>query len=370
MKNIKGVSHFEHLRRVSVTVVAVILLSCGGSHQVSDTVSGTVNPFPTFHDVPGITAEEIAAIETLQREYASFSFGLIPGSESFIKENGEIGGYISIICAYLSDFFGIPFQPKIIVFPQIVSGLNNRTLDFSGTVTATPERLQMYSMTSPIAERQLRMMRLWGSPSLEQISKERLPRYGLNSTSNNRNLVVAALTPGTYEIVDTLTINDGYQALLEGRADVYIEANIVVDSFPAPDVYSESFFPLIFTPVSMATGNPELAPIISVMEKALQNGARAYINYLNNLGSNELRIERFHSQLTDEERAYLQNPSPVPLAVRYYNYPMGFYNSYEKNWEGIIFDVLAEVGKLAGLTFQVANDEHTEMDTSLKMLYD
>jgi hypothetical protein len=43
-----------------------------------------------------------------------------------------------------------------------------------------------------------------------------------------------------------------------------------------------------FTPVSLATANPALAPIISVMDKALQNGARSYVDYLYGLGYEEL----------------------------------------------------------------------------------
>jgi signal transduction histidine kinase len=353
-------------------LLCLALLACQQSPVpgTDSAQAGTVNPFPTFRDVPGITAEEIAAIETLQREHASFSFGGNMTLETFIMENGEIGGFTALLSEYLSGLFGIPFQPSLNAWGALVAGATNRTIDFTAVLTVTPERLQTFHMTSPIAERQMKMMRIWGSSSLDQIAKERLPRYALNRGSNTGNLIIAALPPGTFDVVETANINEAYQALLDGRADAFIEVDVTVDSYPESDVYSELFFPLTFTPVSLATADPAFAPIISVVDKALQNGARTYINYLNALGYEEYKIERFRSQLEPEEIAYLRRTTPVPLAVRYYNYPMGFYNSYEKKWEGIIFDVLAEVGKFTGLSFQIVNNENTEVDVLLRMLYD
>jgi signal transduction histidine kinase/ActR/RegA family two-component response regulator len=355
---------------VSVTVAIILMVSCSQNTAPALQTTGAVNPFPTFRDVPGITAEEIAAIEALQREYSSFIYGGNPTTETFINNNGEISGFTALLCVYLSDLFGIPFKPQVFTWPALLSGLNNRSIDFMGSLTATPERLQIYSMSDPITERQLKMMRIWGSPPMEQIAKQRLPRYALVRVSNIRNLVIAAMVPGTFEVVDVGDIDEAYQALLNGRADAYIEVNTTVDAYPAPDVYSESFFPLIFTQASLTTANHAFRPIMSVLDKALQNGARTYINYLNNLGYEEYKIERFRSQLTDEEKAYLQNPSPVLLATGYYNYPVAFYNNYEREWQGITFDVLAEVEKFTGLTFTVANNENTEYAVLMQMLKD
>jgi diguanylate cyclase (GGDEF)-like protein len=75
-------------------------------------------------------------------------------------------------------------------------------------------------------------------------------------------------------------------------------------------------------------------------------------------------------QLTEEEKAYLQNTFTVPLAARYFNYPVDFYNAYEKKWEGIIFDVLREVEELTGLHFEVVNSTSTELSDLFKMVYD
>jgi ABC-type amino acid transport substrate-binding protein len=238
-----------------------------------------------------------------------------------------------------------------------------------GTLTATEERRKIYYMTDPIAERQLKMMRLRGSSSIDQIAQDRLPRYTLISTSVVTNMVASAARPGAYETVFVNNIDDGYQALL-GGADAYIGGSDTVDYFPAADVYTESFFPLMFIPVSLATANLALEPVISVVNKALRGGAIHHLHYLNNLGYQAFKKERFLSQLSAEERAYLSNLSPVPLAARYFNSPIAFYNSYEGKWEGIAFDVLSEVEKMTGLRFEVANNEHTEFSDLLEMLYD
>jgi PAS domain S-box-containing protein len=252
----------------------------------------------------------------------------------------------------------------------LLAGVTNRSIDFMGNLTATEERRNTYFMTDPIAERQLKMMRLNGSPSMEQIEKERLPRYALLRTSNIRNLVAAAIKSGTYEIIDVDNIDAAYQELLAGRADAYIGGSDTVDFFSADDVYTETFYPLIFTPVSLTTANRALEPVISIVNKALRNGAIYYVNYLNNLGYEAFKKEKFYSQLNTEERKYLENTVSVPLAARYFNYPIAFFNTYERKWEGIIFDVLAEVGKLTGLKFEVVNDEQTEFSELLEMLYD
>jgi hypothetical protein len=98
---------------------------------------GTVapNPFPTFRDVPGITVSEIAAIETLQRRYDYFSFGAIPSSEAFIRENTEVGGFTALFCEYLTKFFGISFQPQILPFNRLLEEFNSQIIDFTGSLT-------------------------------------------------------------------------------------------------------------------------------------------------------------------------------------------------------------------------------------------
>jgi PAS domain S-box-containing protein len=352
------------------SLFSFLFSSCAPNTVPITQSSGVVNPFPGFRDVPGITLEEIAAIEKLQLERSSFIYGRMMSIETFLNHNGEIGGFSTLFCKYLTKLFEIPFETVEGDLNVLIEGLNDHSIDFMGNLAATEERLKIYKMTDSIAERQLIMMRLRGSYSLERIALERLPRYAFLRGSNNTNMVTATMKPGSYEFVTVSNTAEAHQALLDGRADAYIEANTSVDLYSAPDVYTELFFPLIFIPASLTTANPALEPIISVVNKALRNGAIHYVNYLNNLGLEEYKIEKFHSQLTLEERVYLQTTPTVPMVSRYYNYPVGFYNTYEHQWEGIAFDVLAEISKFTGLKFQVVNNENEEVVTLVERLDD
>jgi PAS domain S-box-containing protein len=355
---------------LAVILVSIAISGCNLAGGVSSPPV-YVNPFATFRDIPGITEQEIKAIEDLQKKHEFFNLGANQSTEAFLIENsGEIGGFVTLFCGYLTELFNIPFQPEIHPWNDLLEKFNDSTVDFMANMTATEERREIYFMTDPIAERQLKMMRLKGSPSLEHISHERPPRYALLRTTNSRNIVAAAVQPGSYEYISVNDTEDAYQALLSGRADAYIEADIQVDFHPATDVYTEDFFPLLFTHVSLSTANMTLEPVISVMNKALKGGAIQYVNHLRNQGHEAYNKEIFLSQLTAEEKAYLSNQSHVPLAARYYNYPMDFYNKYERRWEGIAFDVLVEVEKLTGLKFEVANKENAEVAELLEMMLD
>jgi hypothetical protein len=63
-----------------------LFASCAGNGRTGEAVQ-----FLSYRDIPGITDEEIAAVESL-RGRGSFSYGMLLSTESFIKENGEIGG--------------------------------------------------------------------------------------------------------------------------------------------------------------------------------------------------------------------------------------------------------------------------------------
>jgi PAS domain S-box-containing protein len=333
--------------------------------------AGAANPFASFRDVPGVTAAEIAGIEALQREREHFTYGRVESIEAFLQENGEYGGFSTLVCEWLTGLFAIPFKPVENNFSDLIAGLEGHTVDFMGNVTATEERrLKNYFMTDPIAERQLKMMRLRGSSAIEHIARERLPRFAFLRNSNNGNMAMASMTPGSFESVIVNNTAEAHEALQNGTADAFVETNNMVDIYSAEDVYSELFFPLIFDPVSLTTANPALEPVISVVNKALRGGAIHHINYLFNLGYAAYKKERFLSRLSAEEKEYLANTVSVPLATRYFNYPIDFFNAYERKWEGIIFDVLDEVEKLTGLKFEVVNDERTEFPDLLEMLYD
>jgi CheY-like chemotaxis protein/ABC-type amino acid transport substrate-binding protein/HPt (histidine-containing phosphotransfer) domain-containing protein len=327
------------------------------------------SPFETFRDVPGLTGEEIAAIESLKKEHDTFIYAMTLSTEAFPEENGAVGGYAALFCEWLTGLFGIRFQPEIYAWGDLVEKLDAGVIEFAGNITPTEERLKIYHMTDPVAERQYKTIRLSGSHDLDLIALNRPLRYVFIEGAAIAANVAAVTASGSYEAVFVGNYEEAYRTLESGAADAFIGDNAVVSSFDDyGDVYTNDFLPFIFSPVSMATARDELEPVISVIRKAQRNGAMPYLNYLYNQGSREYRKNKFFTHLTKEEREYLENPSPVPLAARHFNYPVDFYNTYEDRWEGLAFDVLHEVEKLTGLNFVVVNDKKTNLSRLLRMV--
>jgi len=132
-------------------------------------------------------------------------------------------------------------------------------------------------------------------------------------------------------------------------------------------VISEGF-PPEFIPVSLAAKNPDYESIISVVQKILKIDSHRFITQLYNLGNQDYRKHLFLSSLTDEEKNFLQNNEEIPYVAEYYKYPITFYNKYEKQWQGIFFDVLKEMEILTGLKFKLINNEKAEWNEIFAML--
>jgi PAS domain S-box-containing protein len=327
-------------------------------------------PFASFKNVPGVTEEEITAIENLKKEHSTLIFRVALAPEAFLKENGEIGGFSALLCEWLGSLFAVRFQPQ--AFPQnvMLEKHNVFEIDFVGSHGAAKERLGDYSITGAVAERQYKMLRIKGSSDLSQISRTRPLRYVFLKNSDMAKSVASVTENGTYETVWADDYPDAYRALNSGRADAFIGTNVAETFFDTHDnVYFEDFFPFIFAPLSIATTRAELEPIISVVTKAMQNGAMPYLTHLYSQGNKAYKKNKFFMQLTEEEKMFLRSPSPVPLAVRHFNYPVDFYNAYNGKWEGIAFDVLGEVERLTGLTFKVVSNGQETLSDLFEMIY-
>ena len=353
---------------ILITLIILILPSgCGKSseRQVDLSMADI-----SFRDIPGVTEEEILAIEALQKENHTFLYGAVQSSEAFLTENGEVGGYTALFCEWLTNVFGLLFKPVHIDYSELFTVLLANEIDFSGDFRPTDERRQIYFMTDPIALRSLISIRIKDSQTIENISLSRLPRYALLGDSVAIQDVAAVLAPGSYETV-VPEKPDGdyiYQMLNNNEIDVFIVVNSGESAFDQyDDVIVEPFFPSIYSPVSLTTGNDELAPIISVVQKALENGAYPFLAELYNQGYLEYKKQKLFKQFTKEELAYIQNTPTILFAAESDAYPHEFYNAYDKQWQGISFDLLDEVSKLTGLRFELAHDENVNWDDILKM---
>ena len=347
-----------HFWLIWLTVLVPMLLSVPLFGCKKPQTEHINNYYSSFRDIPGVTDEEIRDIEALQRQYKSFYYAANPGTEAFYREDGEIAGFAALICNWLTQLFDIPFKPRLYDWGNLLAGLESGEIDFTGEMTASAERLETYFMTGAIAERSVKSFRLAGSLPLQDIAVWRPPRYAFLDGTITFDEVKELMTD-QFESLFVENYGSAYTLIKNGDIDAFIDEGTAEAAFDYyGDVLAEDFFPMIYSPVSLTARNPSLKSIISVVEKALQQGSNRYLTELYNLGHQEYIKHKLVSQLTNEEIAYINNHPIVKYVAEYDNYPVSFYNTHENQWQGIVFDVLTEIEKLTGLSFKIQNDQH------------
>jgi ABC-type amino acid transport substrate-binding protein/type II secretory pathway pseudopilin PulG len=286
-------------RIILSAVFALSLLSgCGKTPQTDRAFT-----YRSFRDIPGVTKDEIRDIDALRERSGAFVYGMTVGTEAFYNNHGEIQGFSVLFCDWLTELFEIPFEMQIFDWPDLVAGLESGGIDFTGLLTATDERRKIYSMTDPIAMRLIKTYRLVDGKPLPEIIASRKPRYAF-PTGTNLNDRVRAAVDYDYDLVAVSGEHEAYAALKSGDADVYFMEEIADAAFDAyGDVVGENFSPVILNPVSMSTRNSELAPVISVVQKALESGAHQYLYDMYDAGHWQYLTNLFYRQLTEIDKA-------------------------------------------------------------------
>jgi signal transduction histidine kinase/AmiR/NasT family two-component response regulator len=361
------------LRVIRCLLIIFLAISVNGcSKPVAGRTSHEYKNFISYQEIPGITTEEINAIEMVKKQRDGFVYAMNYSTETFLNEDGSIGGFTALFCDWLSGLFGIRFNPAIVSWDDLVDGLFNLEIDFVGNMTATDERRTRYLMTDAIAEHSIMIMRISGAESLSVLGKIRPLRYAFLEGTTAYDLVSPYLT----DYFESIFVGDhetAYQAMKSGAADAFFEDNPAEAAFDFyGDVDAEDFYPLIYSPVSLTTQNRELAPFISVMQKALDAGVVYHLTRLYNQGYQNYLKHRLMGQLTVDEKEYIrQHNTPetaVKIAVEYDNYPSSFYNTHDKEWQGVALDLLNEIGKFTDLSFVVGNKLYTDWPDLLQML--
>ena len=90
--------------------------------------------YSDYRQIPGVTSDEIDAIERLRANNASFVFGMPEGVSCFRRENGSLDGYSVLFCNWLSDLFGIPFNPVIYEWNELINGIFDLSIPFTGAL--------------------------------------------------------------------------------------------------------------------------------------------------------------------------------------------------------------------------------------------
>ena len=367
-----GGIYMRKLNRVILAISAAVLLTAlfSAGFKTGAKQPGGTFQYASFRDIPGVTEDEIKAIEDMRKQVDHFTYGMISSSESFHDDNLVIRGFSALFCEWLTKLFGIPFKPEITGWNTLLGKLASNEIDFTGALTATEERRETYFMTTPIALHRVQYFRIAGSPPLESIAESRPLRYAFMQRTATIDMVVSKLAPGKFEIILASDIDAVYRMLKSGEIDAAfnLDREIAFDVYG--DVVASDFSPLIYTSASLTTQNPALEPIISVVQKALDNGSLRHLAELHNTGRREYLKYRLSSELSEEERRHMKAHPVVSLAAEADNFPGSFYNTYEKQWQGFAFDVLREVEALTGLRFELVNNEKDDWHVILKMLED
>jgi len=318
--------------------------------------------FSSYQEIPGVTNEEINDIEKLKKQYSFFSYVMVPTTEAFYDDTiHAINGYSALFCEWLTKLFGFPFKPVMAQWLDILSGLQDGSFDFAGDMTYTKERSEIYFLTDNIAQRTLKYIRLNDSPPLSRIADTRLLRFAMFRGSTTYEYITSASIHNDFELILIDDIETVYNLLKSGEIDAFVEEAVIEAAFDQyGDVVSYDFLPLLYNPVSMAALREELAPIISVVQKAIQNGGSEYLPELYKAGEYEYNKHKMYMMLNEEELAYIQNNPVIPFAAEYYNYPISFYNKYEKMWQGILFEVIDKITELTGLKFKIINNKDAD----------
>jgi len=116
--------------------------------------------FTSFMDIPGVTSDDIEAIEALREQVDYFVYSALHSTEAFRTQDGSISGFAALFCRWLSELFEIPFIPYLTEWDMLIEGLENGDIDFTGELTANEERLRKYFMTDDIAQRRIIYIRL------------------------------------------------------------------------------------------------------------------------------------------------------------------------------------------------------------------
>ena len=311
----------------------------------------------SYNDIPNVTPDEIAAVEALKTRRERFTYGALLATEMFVRPDGTHAGFTPKVCELLTDLFGIPFVPEIHEWDALIEGLDARTIDFTGELTPTEERIQKYSMTHPVAVRMLRIFtRKDGRDFRTEADLEQLTIGFLEGATTEETI------RNVYPTVSfrSVEVND-YEAavrMLESREiDVFVEEATADPAFDEFDgIRSQLFFLLINEPVAMTTANHELAPVISVVNKYIEAGGFNHLYELYREGEFEYARHKLRKSFTDEERAWLEalkrDGGTVVVGYEKDNYPITFFNEREGELQGVAVDVLAEIGQLADIRFE------------------
>lgn len=357
-------------KAVTLVITLFLIFSASGCGS-SGNSAFNFDSISSYKDIPNITEEEITAIETLKAIGTSFSYGHVIETETYPLPDGTFTGFTYDFCELLTNLFGIEFTPTLCdTWDSMKYGLDNMTIDFMGGLTPTPERLSTYYMSYPIAERTLRIFYLTDSKGFATESEVNNRKLGfLNGTVTAEQIKSAY--PVSFDIVFIDSFETAAKMLESHEIDAFVVDAVADPSFAEYDfIQSKDFFPLVYTPVSMTTANPDYEAIISVVDKYLQAGGITLLYDFYKKNDFNYSSYKLALSYTAEEKLYLESikDKSVMVALEYDNYPISFFNEKDRQLQGIAIDILDEISALTGIRFEAADLEEASWSDIMEKL--
>ncbi|MDR1589126.1 MAG: transporter substrate-binding domain-containing protein [Oscillospiraceae bacterium] len=355
-------------KRAWAAVIIFALTVAGAACRAENPEAG----YTDFRDIPGVTAEEIDAVDALIAKYRDrgFSYGTFSSTESFAKPDGTIGGYSALFCDWMSQLFGIAFTPETYDWDVLYDGVAEGRIDFTGELSASPERRETFIMSKPFVERAVVAFRQDGSPSFDEIMKTRPLRFVFLAGSNTAELILAS-SPYDISPIYGDTLDGGAALVASGEADAFLAEEHGEANLPE-GWHIEKLLPMVYSPSSFSTGREELEPIVSVLDKYLNQAGMEYLLTLYNEGHEDYYSSVIYAKFTEAEKEYMREfgsaGAPIKLIAESDNYPSSFYNAKERQWQGISIDVLDKICELTGLRYEVISDEDSVWSDNLAAL--
>ena len=363
------------IKSIIALILLFVFIVCGsyGCYTQADQGTIDIRSIDSYIDIPGITEEEIAAIENIKSERQNLSFGNLILTEAFILPDGTYAGFFTLLCELLENLFGIPVVQEFHTWDVLLNGVDGLTIDFMGDLTPTPERMLEYYMTHPIAERSLAIFVNEDFGDIETAENTNGLKIGFLEGAITSQTLLEAYPDLEFEIIRVQHEYEAASALKAGTIDAYITETVDAASFEAfTYIKHKEIFPLVYNPVSLSTANPYLAPIISAFDKYIIAGGVDVLHDLYMEGNNQYLQYGLNKSFTDEEKTYLKNLAKndlnIKVALEHDSYPLCFYDKKSNEFSGIVPDVLREISALTGIVFEVATDRNTSWQEIIDML--
>lgn len=282
-----------------------------------------------YTEIPGITLQEINAIAELKRKNVRFSYGSLLSTEIFVLEDKYVG-FTPLFCELLSKLFGIKFVFETYEWDILYNKVQNCTIDFTGDISPTNKLQREFHMTSTISNRELVVLyNKEGSIKIGNVSDLNNLKIGILENTLIDQHVREVYQKLNFETVEVSDNNEALKRLLNKDIDVIITEDVELLFFDNyPNLAKVYCFPLVTTPISLSTANPELEPIISAINKYIASKGANVVNDLYKIGMRKYLTYKLMQVLTDEEKEYIKykntNNIKIPIALEAENYPICF----------------------------------------------